>query len=119
MNRFRLAMVGLAALALASCSTLQHLTSPGVSDAKTVAAAEISYTEVAKAEKLWAESGKATPAQANVAKALDESVYSTVKAGREAVANHDSAATAVALDLFNNALPKLRSYIASGGANVQ
>ncbi len=116
----RLLIAGALALALAGCASssgggivaIGH-TSPA--QATTVAAAEVAYTNAAHLEKTWAESGKATPAQAKFAKDLDNAVYADIVAGRTAVANNDSAAVAVALKLFNQALPELTGYVANGG----
>jgi membrane-bound lytic murein transglycosylase B len=104
-----------AVLAVAGCASL-GTSSPA--EATTVAAAEQGYTTAAHLEVVWLNSGKATPAQAQVAKALREAVYADVVAGRTAVASNDSAAIAVALKLFNQALPAFTGYLAGkGGAS--
>lgn len=111
MGRLRMLVFGTAVLALAACSSLQHLTTGSAGEAKSAAAAELAYTEVAKAETIWLGSGQVTKGQAKVAKALDAAVYADVVAAREAVANNDSAAVAIALQLFNQALPALKGYV--------
>lgn len=115
MNLRRLAIAGLAALALAGCASLLGTGSPA--EATTVYAAEQAYTGVAHLETVYLGSGVATKAQATFIKNLDSAVYADVVAGRTAVANKDSAAEAVALRLFNQAMPELRKLI-PGAANV-
>lgn len=125
MRNLRLiAIAGFAALALASCTTLQSLTSSSPAEVTTVYAAEQAYTAAAKLEAAYLNSGAATKAQATFIKNVDNAVYADVVAGRTAAANNDSAAIAVALKLFNQARPELLKLIpgataaSSGGANV-
>lgn len=131
MHRWKmLALAGLAAIALAGCNTLTDLGSWGVTaagsnaatsastspaEATTVAQAEIAFTAAARIETAWLKSGKATPANAKVAKSIRQAVYADLVAARTAVANNDSAAITVALNLFNQALPLFRDYIAKNG----
>ena len=120
MRSFKTLVAGaLFALALSGCaSTLNAVAGPpSAAEATTVAAAEVAFTQAAKAETLWLKSGKATPAQAKVAKAFREAAYADIVAGREAIANNDSAAAAVAVKLFNQALPAFSGTFAtsSGG----
>lgn len=125
----RLLLAGALALALlpslAACATdpatgssIISVGTGTVAESKTVAAAEIAYTQAAQLETLWLQSGKATPAQAKMAKALEGAAYATVVAGRTAVANNDSAAIAVSMKLFNQALPAFTGYLASNGAKL-
>src|SRR5579872_1019625 len=113
--KFRSLIAGAFALALAGCSTIQNLGTPTPAQATTVAAAEVAYTAATNLEIAWLQSGKAKPAQAKFAKNLEGAVYADIVAGRTAVANNDSAAVAVALKLFNQALPEFSNYIANGG----
>lgn len=120
MRNLRTLIAGaLFALALSGCaSTLSAVTGPpSAAEATTVAAAEVAFTTAVKAETLWLNSGKATAAQASQAKAYRQAVYDDIVAARTAIANNDSAAVAVSLKLFNQALPAFSGYIAtsSGG----
>lgn len=114
--KFRALIAGALALALAGCASgLSSLGTSTPGQANTVAAAEIAYTKAANLETLWLQSGKATAPQAKFAKNLEAAVYDDVVAGRTAVANKDSAAIAVALKLFNQALPEFTGYIVNNG----
>lgn len=138
MRKLRLLTMGLAvaaALSIGACTTAQltdaadsvvnALGSDALSASSTttqqstaMAQAEIAFTAAAVLEKAWLQSGKATPAQATVAKALREALYADIVAGRTAVANNDSPGIAVALNLFNQALPQFRAYIAKNGGGT-
>lgn len=112
-----LAFAAFAALALAGCaSTLSAVAGPpSAAEATTVAAAESAYTTAARLETVWLKSGKATAAQAKVAKAFEGAAYADIVAAREAIAANDSAAVAVAMKLFNQALPAFTGYVAKNG----
>lgn len=118
-----LALGMFAALALTACASGGggpiNVGGPvGVQEANTVAQAEIAYTQAAHGETLWLQSGKATPAQAKVAKALEGAVYANVVTGREAVAANDSPTAKIALQLFNQALAAFTGYLAKNGASL-
>ena len=131
MTRMRmLAMAGLACLALAGptmmlsgCGAVQAVGdavtgAPSPATQTAVGGLENAFTVAVNTETVWLKSGKATAAQAAVAKTFREAVYADVVAARTAVANHDSPAVAVAINLFNQALPAFTGYIAShGGGN--
>lgn len=119
------AMAGLFALAVAApglsgCSTLQGLGDsitgpPGTAEVTTVYAAEQAYTVAAHTGTIWLKSGKATPAQAATALAIEKAIYGYVEAGRTAAANNDNPGVALALKLFNQAMPQLTGYISKAG----
>lgn len=112
------ALLAAPAVAVGGCSALQHLSESTPGQATTVAAAEQLYTTATRIEIAWLKSGKATPAQAKVAKALEGAAYADIVAAREAVAANDSPAVAVSLKLFNQALPAFRDFLtANGGAH--
>jgi hypothetical protein len=105
---------------LAGCSAIQVGTAiagaPSTESKVAVAAAENAFTSAVRLETVWLQSGKATAAQARTAKALREAVYSNIVAARTAAANNDNPGVAVALKLFNQALPVFAGYVANGGA---
>jgi len=115
-----LALAGALALSvsLAGCGTLFSASGTTPAQANTVAAAEQSYTELAKLETAYAKSGLETKAQAIVIKSLDNAVYADIVAARTAVANNDNPAAAAALQLFNQGYASLTAYLAqkNGGS---
>lgn len=119
-----MALAGFAVLALAGsvsgCGALQNFGNavvgkPTATTATTVAAAENAFTTAANLETVWLKSGKATKAQAATAKELRTTVYSAVVAARTAVANGDNPGVAVALNMFNTALPQFTAYLSANG----
>lgn len=114
-------MLASSAAALSGCAgTLQNIGNaitgkPTATVATTVGAAENSFTVAVEAETLWLKSGKATPAQAQTAKNLRSAVYADIVTARDAVASGDSPGVAVALKMFNSALPGFTGYISAGG----
>ncbi len=120
----RLAMVGLACLALSGtavavtgCSTMDAVFgSPSAQTATTVAAAENAYTTGANLATLYLKSGKASKATAAAIASADAQVYKDLVAARVAVANGNNPAIAAALAQFNVDMPLFSASIPATGS---
>ena len=103
------------ALPMSGCGLLGDsavaASSTSVRQASTVKAAGDLYVIATKAGTAYFNSGKATKAQAQTALAVEDQVYSALKAARAADQNGNSPAVAAALALFNANYSKLAGLI--------
>jgi hypothetical protein len=126
MKRFALILgVGLALLAapsLTACGSLADaatsVTSSSPAQANTLAAAELTYTAVAKVAKVYLQSGTASPATAKSIGDLDNQVYAALLAARQAQSSGNSPAIAAALQVFNTKYGSLWGFLKGLGLPV-
>ena len=118
-----LAAVGALVLLVGGCQTVgdaiqsvgTDLTTARPADASDVAAVEATFTAAAGVATVWAKSGHETPAQAQIVENYRTAIYANIVVARTAVANGDSAAAAVALNLARAGLTALTGYVGTNG----
>lgn len=90
----------IALLPLCGCTAIQGayntLTSTSATEQNSAAAAENLYTASVTLMTAYVKTGKATPGQISAMTTIEANAYQEVLAARQAVANKDSAALAVA-----------------------
>lgn len=111
MNRFLAAASLSAALALGGCSTPS---TPG--DLNAFATEEAAITVAYHGAALWAQSGKETPAEAQVVESFRKSIDANVAEARKARDAGNNTMVASALKLAQQGVDALTAYMVQNGA---